>query len=259
MTDQLTLEAIHNVPLIRPGDDLSLIITNALQESNLVLQDGDILVLAQKIVSKATGRVVDLREVHPGRRALELAEETDKDPRLVEVILSESKSVIRKSPGILITEHKLGWIMANAGIDASNVSADSVEDNILLLPEAPDKFCELLRDQLRSLLQVDVGVLINDSFGRPWRIGTTGVALGAAGLTSLWDRRGEQDLFGRELKVSQQAIGDELAAAASLLQGQGAEGKPVILVRGLKLGEVTRPPANPAADLIRNVSEDLFR
>ncbi|MCP4047379.1 MAG: coenzyme F420-0:L-glutamate ligase [Gammaproteobacteria bacterium] len=259
MTDQLTLEVIHNVPLICSGDDLSVIITIALSDNGMVLRDGDILVLAQKIVSKATGCFVDLKKITPSQRALELAKETEKDPRLVEVILTESKSVIRKAPGILITEHRLGWIMANAGIDASNVKADAGDDTILLLPQAPDKFCEELREQLRVHLNIDVGVLINDSFGRPWRVGTTGVALGAAGLTSLWDQRGETDLFGRELKVSQQAIGDELAAAASLLQGQGAEGKPVILVRGLKLGVSTKPPSSPAGDLIRNASEDLFR
>ena len=255
--DQLIISSLSDFPMIAPGDDLAVIIVNSLARNDLVPEDGDILVLAQKIVSKAEGQIVDLCSVGPGADAQELGKVTDKDPRVVELILRESKSVLRQVSGVLITEHKRGWIMANAGIDASNVQSDTGEENVLLLPEDPDQSCTRLREQLRKTLGVKFGILISDSFGRPWRLGTTGVAIGAAGLPSLWDRRGESDLFGRELMVSQQAIADELAAAASLLQGQAGEGRPVVLVRGLDLGE--NVPDGPASDLLRPVEEDLFR
>ncbi len=259
MTKRLTIHVLENIPLIAPGDDLSVIITHALAKSELELMSGDILVLAQKIVSKAENRFVDLQTITAGEKALNLAQSIDKDPRLVEVILSECRSIIRQAPGVLITEHHRGWIMANAGIDASNVAADADGEIVLLLPKDPDQSCSELREQLRTLTGVEVGIIINDSFGRPFRLGTAGIAIGAAGLPSLWDRRGETDLFGRELKVSQQAIADELAAAASLLQGQGAEGQPVVLIRGLDFGNIGLAPARPAADLIRDKQEDLFR
>ncbi len=256
MNTQLHITALEGVPLIKPGDDLALIIHSVMQQNGLSLQDGDILVLAQKIVSKAEDRLVDLNTVVAGDQATTLAAAVDKDPRLVELILSESRTVIRQKPGVLITEHRLGWIMANAGIDASNVSED---DRVLLLPVDSDQSCAHLREQFQHLCHADVGVIINDSFGRPWRLGTAGVALGAAGVPSLWDRRGERDLFDRELKTTQQAIADELSAAASLLQGQGAEGKPVVLIRGLSLGAGEPVPSSPASALLRDKSEDMFR
>ena len=254
MSAQLHIMALDGVPLIKPGDDLASIINNSLQSQSLTLQNGDILVLAQKIVSKAENRLVDLDSVSPGEQALALAKQVDKDPRLVELILSESRSVIRQKPGVLITEHRLGWIMANAGIDASNVGDDN---RVLLLPVDSDQSCIELRSQFNTRCKADIGVIINDSFGRPWRLGTTGVALGAAGIPSLWDRRGERDLFDRELKTTQQAVADDLAAAASLLQGQGAEGRPVILIRGFNLA--LQLPASPARALLREQSEDMFR
>lgn len=259
MSDTLTIRALNDFPMIVAGDDLAAIIADCLGENNLALEDGDILVLAQKIVSKAENRLVDLRTVTPGREATELACSVDKDPRLVELVLAESRSIVRKVPGVLITEHLNGWIMANAGIDASNVASDAGDDLVLLLPEDPDRSCVDLQSRMRQRFGVKIGVVINDSFGRPWRLGTTGVAIGAAGIASLWDRRGDTDLFGRELKVSQQAIADEIAAAASLLQGQGKEGRPVVLVRGFDIGNDELPPERPAADLIRTASEDLFR
>ncbi|MDA4848767.1 coenzyme F420-0:L-glutamate ligase [Hoeflea poritis] len=259
MTTALTIKALDKVPMIGPGDDLATIIVDALADNDLTVENGDVLVLAQKIVSKSEGRLLDLNTVLPSKRAEEIAHATDKDPRLVEAILAESKSVLRRVPGVLITEHLRGWIMANAGIDASNVASSDGEDNVLLLPLDPDKSCEDLCEQLYVRTRKEVGVLINDSFGRPWRLGTTGVALGAAGLPSLWDRRGEKDMFGRELQVSQQAVADELAAAASLVQGQGAEGRPIALIRGLEFGANENAPSRPAADLIRDISEDLFR
>lgn len=258
MPQPLKLQALEGVPMIRPGDDLTSIIIDALAGNGMELGNGDILVLAQKIVSKAHDLFVDLKTVEPGERALVLAGQIDKDPRLVDVILSQSKSVIRQVPGLLITEHTSGWIMANAGIDASNVDAGD-DERVLLLPHNPDEICQNLRTELANRTNVDVGVLINDSFGRPWRHGTSGIAIGAAGLPSLWDLRGETDLYGRELKVSLQGIGDELASAASLLQGQGAEGLPIVLISGLELGGDTPPPNRPAADLIREKERDLFR
>ncbi|OED39339.1 coenzyme F420-0:L-glutamate ligase [Chromatiales bacterium (ex Bugula neritina AB1)] len=256
MSPQLQITALDGIPLINSGDDLAVVINAALARNDLTLQSGDILVLAQKIVSKAEGRIVDLNTVNPGPEACDLAAQVDKDPRLVELILSESSAVVRAKTGVLITEHRLGWIMANAGIDASNVNGDGL---VLLLPLDSDLTCRHLRAALQQHWQVDVGVIINDSFGRPWRLGTTGVALGAAGVPSLWDRCGETDLFGRELKATHQAIADELAAAASLLQGQGAEGRPVVLIRGLDLAPGIEIPAQPAATLLRDKSADLFR
>ncbi len=258
MNDALTLKALKSVPMIAEGDDLVGVIDKALAANNQALQNGDILVLAQKIVSKAEGRTVDLRFVVPGDEAVMLAEATDKDARVVELILAESISVIRQSGGVIITEHRRGWIMANAGIDASNVASADGEENVLLLPEDPDGTCADLCRRLGEKHNAEIGVIISDSFGRPWRLGTTAVAIGAAGVPSLWDRRGDLDLFGRELVVSQQALADELANAASLLQGQADEGRPVVLIRGLKIGN-GNVPNRPAADLIRDASEDLFR
>ena len=259
MPDQLIIIPLRDVPMITPGDDLTDIVADGLLANDLALDDGDILVLAQKIVSKSEGRIVDLRTVTPGPEAYRLSEVVEKDPRLVELILSESLSVIRQVRGVLITEHKRGWIMANAGIDASNVRSVRGEENVLLLPENPDLTCRMLRQHLLDRLGKRFGVIISDSFGRPWRLGTTGVALGAAGVPSLWDRRGDRDLFGRELKVSQQAVADELAAAASLVQGQGAESRPIAVIQGLNFGPAATPTARPASDLIRDASEDLFR
>lgn len=253
----MTMTAISGFPLVQEGDDLPELISNALSQNQIAPQSDDIIVIAQKIVSKAEGRTVDLRTVVPSQSSIDLAHKCEKDARLVELITSESKSIIRQVAGVLITEHKLGWIMANAGIDASNVSCQDGAENVLLLPENPDQSCDNLKRKLDAKYGINLGIVVNDSFGRPWRYGTTAVAIGAAGVPSLWDRRGENDLFGRELKVSQQAVADELANAASLLQGQGAEGVPVVLIRGLRFD--THIPNGPATDLIRDPSLDLFR
>ncbi len=259
MVSKLTLLSVDDLPTIGPGDDLAALIMEALVRADVTPATGDILVVAQKIVSKSAGLFVDLRTVVPGPRAVEVARRVEKDPRLVEVILSESRGIIRQAPGVLITEHRSGWIMANAGIDASNVSDCLDNETVLLLPPDPDGICETLREKLAAKFGTSIGVLINDSFGRPWRLGTTGVALGAAGIPSLWDRRGVRDIYGRPLMVTQQAIADELASAASLLQGQAGERRPVILIRGFEPGGATPPPARPAGDLIRDADQDLFR
>ncbi|MFQ5985502.1 MAG: coenzyme F420-0:L-glutamate ligase, partial [Alphaproteobacteria bacterium] len=219
------------------------------------LVSGDVLVIAQKIVSKAEDRYVDLGQVTPSARARELARRCDKDPRLVELILSESTEVLRCRPGLVVVVHRLGVILANAGIDSSNAEPEGEAERVLLLPQDPDGTCRRVRTELRERAGVDVAVIINDSLGRAWRKGTVGIALGASGLPSLLDLRGCRDLFDRPLTVTQQGLGDELAAAASLLQGQADEGTPVVLIRGLELEGTT---ANAAA-LIRPEATDLFR
>ncbi|MGA0562559.1 coenzyme F420-0:L-glutamate ligase [Ancylobacter sp. VNQ12] len=250
MSGRIELIALEGLPLVAPGDDLAVLIGEALARSSLALRDGDVLVLAQKIVSKAEGRRVALADVEPSEEARAFAVQVGKEPRLVELILRESARVVRARPNVLIVEHRLGLIMANAGIDQSNVEPGYA----LLLPENPDASAARLRARLAPE-GMRFGVVINDSFGRPWRRGTTGVAIGAAGLPALVDRRGEADLFGRPLQVTMIALADEIAASASLLMGPAAEGIPAVLVRGLDW----TAPGSPASTLIRPANEDLFR
>jgi coenzyme F420-0:L-glutamate ligase/coenzyme F420-1:gamma-L-glutamate ligase len=251
MPQRLELFAIPGLPMIQPGDDLAALIADRAG----TLQDRDVIVVAQKIVSKAEGRSVDLATVIPSPRALQLAAEVGKDPRLVEVILAESTRVVRSRPNLLIMQHRLGFVMANAGVDHSNVAPVDGADRALLLPLDPDGSAERLRFALAARSGVRLGVIISDSFGRPWRRGTAGVAIGAAGLPSLIDMRGQPDLFGRTLEVTIIGYADEVAAAAGLLQGQAAEAQPVVIVRGLSW---TAPDA-PVNQLVRPPEEDLFR
>jgi coenzyme F420-0:L-glutamate ligase / coenzyme F420-1:gamma-L-glutamate ligase len=247
------LVALDGIPRIVAGDDLANLTLNALQLAELQLQPSDVLVFAQKVVSKAEGRRVDLETVDPGEQALELARTVQKDPRLVELVLQESKRIVRAAKDVLIVEHRLGFIMANAGIDQSNVHEDG--NCALLLPEDPDASATRLRARIKELTGVEPGVIISDSFGRPWRIGTVGVAIGCAGVASIIDMRGKPDMFGRTLRVTVVGHGDEIAAAASLLMGQSDEARPIVLVRGL-------PSANthlPASALLRSPATDLFR
>jgi coenzyme F420-0:L-glutamate ligase/coenzyme F420-1:gamma-L-glutamate ligase len=249
----LALHRLGGIPLVEPGDNLPTLLQTAIREQGLHLQPGDLLIIAQKIVSKAEGRIVNLKDIKPSEQAQSLAKETDKDPRLVELILRESSRVLRTRPGLIIVEHRLGLILANAGIDRSNVGGD--EDTVLLLPEDPDRSATQLRTELAAVTGVAPGVLIIDSIGRPWRLGTTGVAIGAVGVPVLTDLRGEQDMFARELQVAEIAPADSLAAAAALLMGEGAEAIPAVLVRGL-------PPSDsrqPAATVLRPGHEDLFK
>ncbi len=228
---------------------------DALDTDRLRPRAGDVIVVAQKIVSKAEGRTVDVATVTPSPAAEKLAAEIGKDPRLVEIVLSESRRVVRSRPNLMIVEHRLGFVMANAGVDQSNVApADGIQ-RALLLPVDPDASAEALRVKLSARFDVPLAVIISDSFGRAWRRGTVGVAIGAAGLPSLIDLRGQPDLFGRTLEVSIIGFADEIAAAASLLQGQAAEARPVVLVRGLDWSA----PDAPARELLRPDSEDLFR
>jgi coenzyme F420-0:L-glutamate ligase/coenzyme F420-1:gamma-L-glutamate ligase len=251
----VTLAPFRGIKLVEPGDDLGAIAVAAFAANGIVPEDGDVLVLAQKIVSKAQGRYVDVTAVSPSKRALELARELDKDPRFVEVVLSESKRVVRHRPGLLIVEHRLGFVMANAGIDHSNLPTEDGVERVLLLPEDPDGSACALQEHLVGVLGASIAVIISDSFGRAWRKGTVGVALGAAGLPALIDLRGHPDLFGRELMVTETGFADEIAAAAGLLMGQADEAVPMVLVRGLSWSA----PEVPAAALIRPTEHDLFR
>ncbi len=249
----LTLSALTGIPPVQPGEDLVGHILHALEGERLA--DGDALVLAQKIVSKVENRYVDLRTVEPSPRARELAHQVDKDPRLVEVILSESSAVVRAQAGVLIVAHRLGLVLANAGIDHSNVEQDGKSERVLLWPQDPDASAARIRQEILTRTGVSVAVVINDSVGRPFRNGAVGVAIGAAGINSLLDLRGTPDLFGRRLEVTEVAHADELASAASILMGQAAEGLPVVLARGF----LAIDSARPASVLTREPSRDLFR
>ncbi|HEX4151950.1 MAG TPA: coenzyme F420-0:L-glutamate ligase [Steroidobacteraceae bacterium] len=251
----LSLIALEGLPEVEPGAALAPLIGAALERQALRARDEDALLVCQKIVSKSENRFVDLDAVKVSARARGLAASCGKDPRLVEVILRESIEVVRCAPQVLIVRHRLGLVMANAGVDQSNIPGS--EHRVLLLPENPDVSAQALRESLRSLLGAAPAVVITDSFGRPWRRGICGTAIGVSGVAALLDRRGEEDRFRRKLKVTQVAVADALAAAAALVMGEGAEGRPVVLVRGL-------PPAwchegGRAADLLRPRSEDLFR
>jgi len=253
----LTLTPLPKIPLINPGDDLTEILLNSLQAAHLTLDDGDVLVLAQKIVSKAEGRQVNLNTVKPSKEAVELATRIEKDPRLVELILRESREILRVRPGTIIVEHRLGFICANAGVDHSNVQGNdgNPEDWVLLLPANPDRSALEIRKKIKFSTGNRVGVLIIDSHGRPWRLGTIGMTIGFSGLPGLVDRRGWKDLFGYELKITVIAAADELAAAASLVMGEAAERIPAVHVRGfpypLREGSLK--------ELLRPKSQDLFR
>jgi coenzyme F420-0:L-glutamate ligase/coenzyme F420-1:gamma-L-glutamate ligase len=252
---KLTLIPLCGIKLVEPGDDIGAIAVAAFSANELVPETGDVLVVAQKIVSKAEGRYVDIATVEPSQKAIALAAEVDKDPRFVEVVLSESRRVVRHRPGLLIVEHRLGLVMANAGIDHSNVPTEDGVERVLLLPEDPDGSADALRQHIAQVFGTPIAVIISDSFGRAWRKGTVGVALGAAGLPALIDLRGLPDLFGRELLVTETGFADEIAAAAGLLMGQADEAMPMVLVRGLAWSA----PEAPAAAMIRPAEHDLFR
>jgi coenzyme F420-0:L-glutamate ligase/coenzyme F420-1:gamma-L-glutamate ligase len=247
------LLALPDFPLVAPDTDLPALVEHELDRHGLALREGDIVVLAQKIVSKAEGCFVALDTVTPSAEAMRFATETGKDARIVEVILRESNRVVRIRPNLLIVEHRQGFVMANAGIDQSNIGTNL--DQVLLLPHDADASAEGLRQHLADRYGARIGVVINDSFGRAWRQGVCGVAVGTAGLPALIDKRGDNDLFGRELKVTVIGFADEVAAAASLVMGQADEGRPVVVVRGLSW------PDQPgqAIDIVRPPDEDLFR
>jgi coenzyme F420-0:L-glutamate ligase / coenzyme F420-1:gamma-L-glutamate ligase len=251
----VSLTGLRAIPEVRPGDDLARLLADALSAAGIQLRAHDVLVVAQKIVSKAEGRLVALASVVPGARAQELAVVTGKDARLIELILAESSEVLRARKDVLIVRHRLGFVMANAGIDRSNLGGAEDPPQVLLLPVDPDASAQGLRAQLGARLGVQPGVLISDSFGRPWRRGVVNIALGASGIPALLDRRGEADRAGRRLEVTEVGLADALTAAAGLVMGEAAEGIPAVLIRGCTY----TAPASPAQSLIRPLDEDLFR
>jgi coenzyme F420-0:L-glutamate ligase/coenzyme F420-1:gamma-L-glutamate ligase len=251
----LTLTPLQHIPLIRQNNNLADILLKSLQETHIQLKNDDILVVAQKIVSKAEGRMINLATVKPSARAQKLAEESQKDPRIVELMLQESNEILRTRVGTIIVEHKLGFVCANAGIDHSNVIYNEKEEHVLLLPQDPDQSARNIREQIQQKIGVKIGVMIIDSHGRAWRNGTVGICIGLSGIPALIDERGWKDLFGGTLQITIVGIADELAAAASLMMGQAAEGIPAVHVRGFPypLGEGT------LKEMLRPKEQDMFR
>ena len=253
---KIEMFALQGIPSIAPGADLARTILDAAAGSGVTFADGDIVVVAQKIVSKAEGRLVSLTGIVPSPRAVGLSAQTGKDARLVELVLRESNEILRSRPNVLIAEHRLGHIMANAGIDRSNLEAAPADDSVaLLLPEDPDRSAGQLRAVLEAAAGARLGVIVSDSFGRPWRLGSVGVAIGIAGPAAVLDRRGATDLFGRKLQITEIALADSVAAAAVLLMGEGDEGCPVVVVRGVTWNAL----GQRARDGLRRRAEDLFR
>ena len=255
MAIRLELIALEDFPLVEPGDDLGQLIADSLCHNKVELLGGDVLVVAQKVVSKAEGRYVRLADIEPGPEAIALAQRADKDPRQVEVMLAESREVLRVRPGVIIVEHRLGYVHANAGIDRSNIANSLADPRVLLLPRDPDASARALRAALAVRTGVEPQVIINDSAGRAWRHGTVGIAIGTAGLEPVRNQIGERDMFGNILQVTEPAVADELAAAASLLMGQSTQGLPVILARGAGL----LPSEEGSGRLLRERALDMFR
>lgn len=255
MGPRLELIALENFPRVQPGDDLGQLLIESLAANKLILRAGDVLVIAQKIVSKAEGRYVRLADVEAGPEAVALAERAAKDPRQVELILQESREVVRVRPGVIIVEHRNGYVLANAGIDKSNIPNSLEDQQVLLLPRDPDNSARALRQRLSENAGVPVQIIINDSVGRAWRNGTVGIAIGTAGLDPLRTQIGERDMFGNVLEVTEPAEADELAAAASLVMGQSTQARPVVLARGAEL----LPSELGSGRLIRDRDLDLFR
>ncbi len=253
MAGKLELFTVPGIPAIHAGDALGAVIAAAMQHAGLRLQPGDVVVIAQKLVSKAEGRIVRLSEVKASPEAVALATATEKEPAMAQLIIDESRSILRHRPGVIIAEHKLGMVLANAGIDRSNVSTD--RDEVLLFPLDPDRSARDIKTALDAVAGGPLGVVIADSVGRAWRMGTTGMAIGSAGVEALANLRGRRDLNGRVLEVSEHAIADSVASAAELLMGEADEGTPVIIVRGLGQGV----SAQDARVLLRAPAEDMFR
>lgn len=250
----MQLTAPDTLGEVLAGDDVAQLIINALEAAEIQLQSGDVVVIAQKIISKAEGRYRYLDQVKPGQQARMLAPECDKDPRLVQLILDESEEVLRVRKGVIVVQHKLGYVHANAGIDRSNLPPDRRE-RVLLLPKNPDASSEAIRQRLDRHFAVQSAVIINDSAGRAWRNGTCGFAIGTAGFEPLVDLVGQKDRHGRVMEVTQVAVADELAAAASVLMGQADESRPVVVIRGARV----KQGSYLSTSLIRDKQSDLFR
>jgi len=251
--NRLEVLTVPGIPLVKAGDDIASMLASALNQAELELLDGDVVVVAQKLVSKAEGRTRRLSEVVPSDKARELAADTDKEAAMAQLILDESHAILRYRPGVIIAEHRLGIVLANAGIDRSNVDRD--RDLVLLFPENPDESAKRIKSALHALCGTNVGVVIADSVGRAWRMGTTGMAIGSAGVEALKNLRGRHDMFGRELEVSEHAVADSIASTAELLMGEADEATPVVIVRGLAEGT----SAQTSRSLLRPADEDMFR
>ncbi|KZX58871.1 F420-0--gamma-glutamyl ligase [Halioglobus sp. HI00S01] len=255
MSGSLQLTALVDFPRVEPGDDLAKMLTDSLAHNGLELQAGDVLVLAQKIVSKAEDCYVRLADVEPSAQAHELAAKADKDPRQAELILRESNEIVRVRPGVVIVEHRNGYVHANAGIDKSNIETAPDDPRVLLLPHDADASAARLRAELGQTCGAAPHIIINDSAGRAWRNGTVGIAIGTAGFDPLFNQVGELDMFGNVLEVTEAAVADELAAAASFIMGQAAEACPVVHVRGARL----RAAETNSRVLLRDKAMDMFR
>ena len=251
--NQLIATALPGIPLVESGSDLGELTLAGLQKAGIVLQDGDVLVYASKVVSKTEGRFQNLGGIKPSPAAREIAAACDKDPRLVELILAESNQVLRIRPGLIVVEHRLGFVCANAGIDHSNTNGD--DDAVLLLPTDPDTSARRLHEAIAEATGTEVTVIINDSHGRAWRMGTVGITIGVAGMSPLTDRRGDPDLFGRTLQATLLGTADEIAAAASVLQGGADERSPIIHLRGA----IHWSGSGQLSELLRPLESDMFR
>lgn len=249
------LTALPDFPEVHNGDNIGNLLLDSLEKAEIDLRDGDLIAIAHKVISKAEGQIVNIEEVEPGQEAREIAAITDKDPKLVELILAESQEISRMRKGALIVRHRLGFTSANAGIDRSNVPQEESGEWVVLLPVDPDASAAQIGQEIFDLAGATVGIVIVDSHGRPFRLGTVGVAIGVHGIPALWDRRGETDRYGYELKHTEVGTADEIAAAASLLMGQASEGQPAVLIRGLQLP----PVEGKASDLVRSREMDLYR
>jgi len=257
-SSRLEALAVPDVPLVERGDDVAELVARALAAAGLAVADGDVIVVTSKLLSRAEGRFIELPQLEPSARAIDVARRVSKDPRAVELILRESTAISREAPGVLVVRHRLGFVVANAGIDASNAAPSDARPGsgpwVLLLPQDPDASARAIRARIESASGAAVGVVVTDSFGRPFRVGTVGVAIGVSGLPPLWDRRGERDLFGRELEHTITALADQVAAVADLVAGQAAERRPLVLVRGLRF---SRSELGASA-LLRSPHMDLY-
>lgn len=246
---------IENIPLVKEGDDIADLILNAVDKVDIKIENTDIFVIAETIISKAEGNKINLKTIKPTPKAFELAEKTGKDPHLVEAIIQESGEILKVGPDFIISETKHGFVCANAGIDESNVENGMATP----IPEDPDRSASVIMKKIKSLTGKEVVVIISDTQGRAFREGAIGTAIGISGMSALWDRKGEKDLYGRELQTTSIAVADELAAAASILMGQANEGIPVVIIRGVNYVKNLKNDNATSKDLLRPKKYDVFR
>lgn len=246
---------VENIPLVAEGDDIASLIINAVSNKGIGVEDHDIFVIAETIISKAEGNKINLKTIEPTQKALELAEKTGKEPHVVEAILQESSEILKVGPDFIISETKHGFVCANAGIDESNVEGNTATP----LPEDPDKSASFIMEKIKALTGKEVVVIVSDTQGRAFREGAIGTAVGISGMKALWDRKGEKDLYGRELQTTSIAVADELASAASILMGQADEGIPVVIIRGVNYVKKLKDNSSTASDLMRPKKYDVFR